>query len=132
MRISGSALTSFDPEIERTAHAIKRAVREENITQWILVEDHPLISSDSEEEFIMVVIPPQTMGDLCKRTDEGQVSRGFIPAYPTNFDIKNFVLSGYNKICSMGTRFETRGSILHATKQLRCANQLMLLKTRLS
>lgn len=34
------------------------------------------------------------MGDYCKQTDEGQVSRGFVSTDPTNFDIKNSVLSG--------------------------------------
>ena len=34
------------------------------------------------------------MGDYCKQTDEGQVSSGFVPACPTNFDIKNYVLLG--------------------------------------
>lgn len=43
----------------------------------------------------MAAAPLQTMGDYCKRTDEGKVSRGFVPANPTNFDIKNFVLSGF-------------------------------------
>lgn len=37
---------------------------------------------------------PQTMGDYCKITDEGQVSSGFVPTDPTNFDIKNYVLLG--------------------------------------
>ncbi|XP_050918402.1 uncharacterized protein LOC127135809 [Lathyrus oleraceus] len=33
------------------------------------------------------------MEDYCKRTDEGQVSKGFVLADPSNFDIKNYVLS---------------------------------------
>lgn len=42
----------------------------------------------------MVAAQPLTMGDYCKLTDEAHVSRGFVPAYPANFDIKNYVLSG--------------------------------------
>lgn len=34
------------------------------------------------------------MGDYCKRTNEGEVSRGFVSTNPTNFDINNFVISG--------------------------------------
>lgn len=41
----------------------------------------------------MAVVPPPTMGDYCKRTSEGYVSRGFIPANPTNFDIRKYVIS---------------------------------------
>ncbi|MCI54679.1 hypothetical protein A2U01_0075929, partial [Trifolium medium] len=38
--------------------------------------------------------PRQTMGDYCKRTDTDQVSLGFRPANPVNFDIKSNVLAG--------------------------------------
>lgn len=89
-----STLTSFDPEIERTTCVIRRVVKDANIAQGILVEDQLLVSSDSEEEIIMVAIPPQTKGDYCKRTDEGHVSRGFVLAGPANFDVNNYVLSG--------------------------------------
>lgn len=94
MRRSRSTLTPFDPEIERIARSIRRAVREANIAQIILVEYNLLISSNTEEGITMVVIPPPTMGDYCKRTDEGWVSIGFVPTYPANFDIKNYVLLG--------------------------------------
>lgn len=75
-------------------HALGKVVEEENIAQRILLEDNPLISSDTEDEITMAVVPPQTIGDYCKRTDEWEVSRGFLPEDPDNFDIKNFVLSG--------------------------------------
>lgn len=94
MRSSGSTLTPFDPKIERTTRAIRRANKKTTTTQRILVEDQPLISYDFEEEITMVVVPLQTMRDYCKRTDEGQVLRGFLPTDPANFDIKNFMLSG--------------------------------------
>lgn len=66
MHNSGLTLAPFDPEIERTARAIRREVREANMAQGILVEDQPLISCDSEEEVTMIAIPPQTMGEYCK------------------------------------------------------------------
>lgn len=58
MHNSRLALTPFDQEIERTARAIRKAVKEANIAQGILAEDQPPISSDSEEEITMKVIPP--------------------------------------------------------------------------
>lgn len=93
MRSSGSLLTLFDPEMERTVCAIRREVREVTLAQRILVEGQPLISSYIEEENTMEMVPPPTMGDYCKRTDEGHVSRGFVPTNPINFDNKNYVLS---------------------------------------
>lgn len=66
MRSSGSALTSFDPEIERTTRDIRRADEEANIAQGILVEHQPLIYSNSEEEFTMEAVSPQTMEDYYK------------------------------------------------------------------
>ena len=61
MRNSGSTLTLFDPEIERTTRGIRRVVREATLAQRILVEDNPLISSDAEKEITMTVVPPPTM-----------------------------------------------------------------------
>ena len=58
----GLVLTLFHPEIERIALAIRSAVREVTLSQRILVEDQPLISSDPEEEITMVVVPSQTIG----------------------------------------------------------------------
>lgn len=57
-------------------------------------EEQVSSSSDSEEEVIMAAAQPLIMGDYCKRIDEAHVSRGFDPAYPANFDIKNSVLLG--------------------------------------
>lgn len=56
-----------------------REVREATLAQRILVKNNPLISSDDEEEITMAVVPPPTMGDYCKMTNEGHVSRGFVP-----------------------------------------------------
>lgn len=56
--------------------------------------DPPILSSNSEEEDNMAAPQPLTMGDYCKQTDEGYVSRGFVLADPANFDIKHFVILG--------------------------------------
>ncbi|CAL5185729.1 unnamed protein product [Lathyrus oleraceus] len=94
MHNSRSTLTPFDSGIERVARDMMRTVREATLAQRILVEENPLISLDAEEDFTMEVVPPPIMGDYCKRTDEGHVSRGFVSENPSNFDIKNYVLSG--------------------------------------
>lgn len=60
----------------------------------ILVEEQLSSSYDSEEKVTMEALPSLTMWDYCKRTDEGQILRGFVPTGPANFDIKNYVLSG--------------------------------------
>ena len=54
--------------------------------------DPPIFSSDSEKEDNMAAPQPLTIEDYCKQTDEIQVSRGFLPPDPDNFDIKNCVL----------------------------------------
>lgn len=58
MHNSGSELSRFILEFERTARAIRRVVGEANIAQGILAKDQPLISSYSEEEVTMASIPP--------------------------------------------------------------------------
>lgn len=41
----------------------------------------------------MVAVPPPNMVDYCKKTEERQVSRGFVLENPANFDIKKYVCS---------------------------------------
>ena len=77
MRSSGSTLISLDPEIERTTRALKKAVREAAMDDGIPVEEQLSSSYNSEEKVTITVAPPLTMGDYCKRTDEGQVSIEF-------------------------------------------------------
>lgn len=36
----------------------------------------------------------QTLREYCKRTDDVQISLGFQPTNPINFDVKNYVLLG--------------------------------------
>ena len=89
---SWSTLIPLDPEIERTARALRKSVREATLEGGILEEEQLSSSSNSKEEFIMAAAQPLTMGDYNKWTEKGQVSRGFVPADPANFDIKNLVL----------------------------------------
>ncbi|GAU10391.1 hypothetical protein TSUD_422810, partial [Trifolium subterraneum] len=89
----------FDPEIEKTAKANRKAARLARLAAQDLAELATQNSSDetssSEEEGEMAEDPPRrTMGDYCRRTDTGQISMGFQPANPVTFDIKNTVLSG--------------------------------------
>ncbi|MCI75170.1 hypothetical protein A2U01_0096438, partial [Trifolium medium] len=39
----------------------------------------------------------RTMGDYCKRSDAEQISLGFRPTNPVNFDIKGNVLAGLHE-----------------------------------
>lgn len=94
MHSSGSPLIPLDLEFERTARALRKAVREATLDDKISEEEKLSSSFDSEEEFIIAAAQPLTRRDCCKRTDEGHVSRWFVLADPANFDIKNYVLSG--------------------------------------
>lgn len=62
MRKSGSSLLSFDPEIERTAYALRKASREASMAEG----DPPILSSNSEEEDNMATLQPLAMGDYFK------------------------------------------------------------------
>lgn len=110
--------------------ALRKAVREAALDGEIPEEEQQLSSSESEEE-IMAAAQPLTMEDYCKQTDEGQVSGGFIPTDPANFDIKNFMLSGLKE--NMFNENAIRDPWAHLARfyELQCANLLMSLKTRL-
>ncbi|WJX68618.1 hypothetical protein P8452_52969 [Trifolium repens] len=93
----------FDPEIEKTAKANKKAARLARLDEKELTESSTGATSDtssqSEERDMAEEQPPPppprcTMGDYCRRTDAGQISMGFQPANPVTFNIKNTVLSG--------------------------------------
>ncbi|MCI17751.1 hypothetical protein A2U01_0038901, partial [Trifolium medium] len=73
----------FDPEPERTLSKLRKAAR--------------LVKAATQEEVTLTdkrmgknppPPPRRTMGDYCRRTDTDQVSLGFRPANPVNFDIK--------------------------------------------
>lgn len=93
MHSLGSLLVPFDQEIERTTHALRKETREADMDEGILEEERLSSFSDSEEE-VMAVAQPLTMGGYYKWTDEGKVSRRFVPEDAAYFDINNVVFSG--------------------------------------
>lgn len=70
-------MTLSDPKIERTARAIRRAIREATLAQRILVEDNPFISSYFGEEITMEVVPSPNMGATAKGPTKNRFLEGF-------------------------------------------------------
>ncbi|GAU40459.1 hypothetical protein TSUD_134610 [Trifolium subterraneum] len=93
----------FDPEIEKTAKAKRKAVRLARQaarlasgTEEILEEEvsSPNTSDNETESMAGVVQPPRrTLGDYGQATDGQNLNLGFQPVNPASFDIKNTVLS---------------------------------------
>ncbi|KAK2395570.1 hypothetical protein QL285_057296 [Trifolium repens] len=76
----------YDPEPERTLWKRRQAQRLAESSS-LKTEEEPTTKAMGDEQRI-------TMGDYCKRTDTNQISLGFQPANPANFDIKGNVLTG--------------------------------------
>ncbi|GAU25750.1 hypothetical protein TSUD_216820 [Trifolium subterraneum] len=93
----------FDPKIEKTAKANRKAVRLARQaarlasgTKEILEEEvsSPNTSDNEIEIMAGVVQPPRrTLGDYGQATDGQNPNLGFQPVNPVSFDIKNTVLS---------------------------------------
>ncbi|MCI39493.1 hypothetical protein A2U01_0060725, partial [Trifolium medium] len=99
----------FDPEIEKTAKANRKATKlakeaasqahfeqelsEEEVLSSSFVVEEELI--EMEEEHIVPPPPPprRTLGDYGQRNNGETTNLGFQPANPVAFDIKNTVLS---------------------------------------
>ncbi|MCI41028.1 hypothetical protein A2U01_0062261, partial [Trifolium medium] len=73
MQETDPEVIEYDPEPERTLRKNLRAKKKRKA---------------------MAAQPRRTMGDYCKRSDIEQISLGFRPANPVNFDIKGNVLAG--------------------------------------
>ncbi|MCI16236.1 hypothetical protein A2U01_0037378, partial [Trifolium medium] len=58
------------------------------------------------------------MGDYCKRSDTEQISLGFRPANPVNFDIKVMFLQDYEKTNSMDVQIEIHGITSPSSQKL--------------
>jgi hypothetical protein len=84
--ITGILELKYDPEPERTFLARRRAQRLAK-TSSLNTEEEPTTKAMGDEQRV-------TMGDYCKRTDTDQISLGFQPANPANFDINGNVLTG--------------------------------------
>ncbi|CAJ2636695.1 unnamed protein product [Trifolium pratense] len=90
----------FDPEIEKTARAIRKATREAQASRGTaLLRDTPdcqerTAATMEEEQVPPVPQPPRrTLGDYGRRDNDALANQGFQPANPVSFDIKNTVLS---------------------------------------
>ncbi|CAJ2637261.1 unnamed protein product [Trifolium pratense] len=95
----------FDPEIEKTARAIRKATREAQASRGkALLGGTPDCQGQSlatmeEEQDPPVHVPPvpqpqrRTLGDYGRRDNDALANQGFQPANPVSFDIKNTVLS---------------------------------------
>ncbi|MCI15319.1 hypothetical protein A2U01_0036457, partial [Trifolium medium] len=81
----------FDPKIEKTLKALKKAAW---LAQTSTFKEDTLSDKSMGDLDPPPPPPRRTMGDYCRRTDTDQVSIGFRPANPMNFDIKSNVLVG--------------------------------------
>ncbi|CAJ2661901.1 unnamed protein product [Trifolium pratense] len=100
MRRTGPQELQFDPEIEKTARAIRKATREAQASRGTaLLRDTPDCqgqnSATMEDEQVPPVPQPprRTLGDYGRRDNDALANQGFQPANPVSFDIKNTVLS---------------------------------------
>ncbi|GAU38875.1 hypothetical protein TSUD_67380 [Trifolium subterraneum] len=95
----------FDPEIEKTAQANRKAVRQAKDASRLLAsasQDYQEIQSNTdqepidmaeEENHIPVPPPRRTLGDYGQRNNGGIANLGFQPVNPVTFDIKNTVIN---------------------------------------
>ncbi|GAU23642.1 hypothetical protein TSUD_304170 [Trifolium subterraneum] len=95
----------FDPEIEKTARANRKAVRQAKEASRLLAsasQDYQEIQSNTdqepidmaeEENHIPVPPPRRTLGDYGQRNNRGIANLGFQPVNPVTFDIKNTVIN---------------------------------------
>ncbi|CAJ2640369.1 unnamed protein product [Trifolium pratense] len=100
MRRTGPQELQFDPEIEKTARAIRKATREAQASRGtVLLRDTPdcqgrTAATMEDEQVPPVPQPPRrTLGDYGRRDNDALANQGFQPANPVSFDIKNTVLS---------------------------------------
>jgi hypothetical protein len=112
MRGQGSQDLQFDPEIEKTAKANRKAAREARVAAHLagLAQGTSEIAHSSsssfdeesveeeieipiEEEVVMAIRPRRTLGDYGQRANGTVANLGFQPANPVAFDMKNSVLS---------------------------------------
>ncbi|GAU10282.1 hypothetical protein TSUD_423300, partial [Trifolium subterraneum] len=106
----------FDPEIEKTAKANRRAVRLAHQTSLltsgtdeILEEEVPSSNTSNDESESMAVVDPpprRTLGDYGQATGGHNPNRGFQPVNPVSFDIKNTVLSALKENQFAGSESE--------------------------
>ncbi|PNX62522.1 hypothetical protein L195_g061186, partial [Trifolium pratense] len=105
MRRTGPRELQFDPEIEKTARANRKAAREAQASKGKAPstaapdgEEESSAAMDVEQDPPLIVppLPPpqrRTLGDYGRRDNDALANQGFQPANPVSFDIKNTVLS---------------------------------------
>jgi hypothetical protein len=109
MRGKASEALLFDPEIEKTAKANRKATKlakevasqayleretsEEEISSSSHFSEEEPIEMEGHQEANPPVQPRRTLGDYGQPNDVGVANLGFQPANPIAFDIKNTVLS---------------------------------------
>ncbi|GAU28696.1 hypothetical protein TSUD_216030 [Trifolium subterraneum] len=106
----------FDPEIEKTTKANRKAVRLAHQaallasgTEEIIEEEVPSsnTSNDETESMARVDPPPRrTLGDFGQATGGHNPNLGFQPVNPVSFDIKNTVLSALKENQFSGSESE--------------------------
>jgi hypothetical protein len=94
----------YDPEIERTARALWKAVRLQRLSQFVqpsarepILEPTPTESetSSSPKSIMGEPEPPRpTLGEFGLATHRGRLTHTFQPANPVAFDIKTSVQNG--------------------------------------
>jgi hypothetical protein len=95
----------YDPEIERTARALQKAVRLQRLSQSVTPSAREPIPEPSPTESETISSPKSTtmgepvpprpkLGDYGLATHRGQLTHTFQPANPVAFDIKTTVLNG--------------------------------------
>ena len=84
--ITGILELKYEPEPKKMFLARRRAQRLAKSSN-LNTEEEPTTKAMGDEQRV-------TMGDYCKRTDTDQISLGFQPANPANFDIKGNVFTG--------------------------------------
>ncbi|KAK2415945.1 hypothetical protein QL285_038382 [Trifolium repens] len=91
----------YDPEIEKTAKALRKQARLEREAVLAAstiqgLSDGEINFSDSETESMGDAVPPppeRTLGDYGQRNNAGDANMGFQPINPVSFDIKNTVFN---------------------------------------
>ncbi|PNX56414.1 hypothetical protein L195_g049868, partial [Trifolium pratense] len=101
----GTGEVIFDPEIEKTARAIRKKATEallasqlEASSSGVRISPEQSFTVMAEQEIPVHDPPPlppprRTLGDYGRRDDDVLANQGFQPANPVSFDIKNTVLS---------------------------------------
>jgi hypothetical protein len=91
----------YDPEIERTARALQKAVRLQRLSHSVpsgvrepIPAESETISSPKSTTMGEPVPPRPKLGDYGLATHRGQLTHTFQPANPVAFDMKTTVLNG--------------------------------------